>query len=326
MTKQNSDNIDDETLPDSVEGDSGEAEEFSEDKIKKSGKSGNQLADRVGHTESTIQWYLEEINKIPLLTREEEDALARRIVEHNDEEAKNKLVISNLRFVVQVAKKYQKFGISLLDLINEGNMGLIKAAERFDPELGYHFISYAVWWIRQAIILAINQKASMIRLPMNRTIDLSRIEKIQKELELELGEEPTLAQIAERMDMSEEDVKWLKQVSSDYISLDAPLSNDSENTQISTVKDSKGESPEDVAMDKALKDAINAILDELTPNEKSIIESRFGLNNKPKLSLTQAGKKFSLSKERVRQIEKKTLMKLKLYGRKKELEVFLKKQ
>ncbi|MDH5717298.1 MAG: RNA polymerase sigma factor RpoD/SigA [Spirochaetia bacterium] len=274
------------------------------------------------YTESSIQWYLEKINKIPLLTREEEDTLAREVVKGN-EEAKNKLIVSNLRFVVQVAKKYQKYGISLLDLINEGNMGLIKAAERFDPDMGYHFISYAVWWIRQAIILAINQKASIIRLPMNRTIDLNRIEKIQKELEHELGKEPTLAQIAERLHIPEEEIKWLKQISSDYVSLDAPLSNDSENTQISTVQDEKNKSPETLAINHALTDTINSILKELTVNERLIIEYRFGLNKKPRLSLTQAGKKFNLSKERVRQIEKKTLLKLQKYGRKREIEAFL---
>lgn len=276
-------------------------------------------------TESSIQWYLEEINKITLLTREEEDTLARATIA-GDKEAKNRLIVSNLRFVVQVAKKYQKYGISLLDLINEGNMGLIKAAERFDPDMGYHFISYAVWWIRQAIILAINQKASMIRLPMNRTIDLNRIEKVQKEMENELGAEPTLAQVAERVDMSEKDVKWLKQISYDYISLDAPLTNDSESTQASMVEDEKYDSPESLAMVQALKDSINNILDQLTEAERQIIEFRFGLNGKERLSLTQAGKRFKLSKERVRQIEKKTLLKLQKSGKKKGLDVFLKNQ
>jgi len=274
------------------------------------------------YTESSIQWYLEEINKIPLLNREEEDFLARKAVA-GDEKAKEKLIVSNLRFVVQVAKKYQKYGISLLDLINEGNMGLIKAAERFDPDMGFHFISYAVWWIRQAVILAINQKASIIRLPMNRTIDLNRIEKVQKELEHELGEEPTIAQIADRIDISEEEIKWLKQISSEFISLDAPLASDSESTQMSTMEDDKYESPEGEAMNQALHDAINLILKELTESERLIIEYRFGLNGKQRLSLTQAGKKFKLSKERVRQIEKKTLLKLQKYGHKKELEVFL---
>ena len=276
-------------------------------------------------TESSIQWYLEEINKITLLTREEEDTLARAAIA-GDKEAKNRLIVSNLRFVVQVAKKYQKYGISLLDLINEGNMGLIKAAERFDPDMGYHFISYAVWWIRQAIILAINQKADMIRLPMNRTIDLNRIEKVQKEMENELGAEPTLAQVAERLDMSEKEVKWLKQISYDYVSLDAPLTNDSESTQVSMVEDEKYDSPESLAMGQALKDSINNILDQLTEAERQIIEFRFGLNGKQRLSLTQAGKRFNLSKERVRQIEKKTLLKLQKSGKKKGLDIFLKSQ
>ncbi len=274
------------------------------------------------YTESSIQWYLEEINKIPLLTREEEDRLARLAV-LGEEEAKNQLVTANLRFVVQVAKKYQKYGISLLDLINEGNMGLIKAAERFDPNMGFHFISYAVWWIRQAIILAINQKASIIRLPMNRTIDLNRIEKIQKELEHELGHEATLSQIASRLDIPEEEIKWLKEISSDYISLDAPIMAGSESTTMNVVEDDKYDAPDTILMDEALKDGINTILGELTVSEREIIEYRFGLNGKPRLSLTQAGKQFKLSKERVRQIEKKTLTKLKKHGEKIKLEDFL---
>lgn len=304
------------------------SEEYSEENATTEEEGEINLVDTISkddkhiYTESSIQWYLEEINKIPLLSREEEDVLARKAIA-GDEKAKEKLIVANLRFVVQVAKKYQKYGISLLDLINEGNMGLIKAAERFDPDMGFHFISYAVWWIRQAIILAINQKVSIIRLPMNRTIDLNRIEKIQKELENEMGKEPTLLQIAERLDLPVEEVKWLKQISSDYISLDAPLSGDSDNTQMSTMEDDKYESPETEAMNKALHDALNTILDELTESERQIIEYRFGLNGKPRLSLTQAGKKFKLSKERVRQIEKKTLLKLQKYGHKKELEAFL---
>jgi RNA polymerase primary sigma factor len=277
------------------------------------------------YTESSIQWYLEEINKIPLLTREEEDKLARGAIA-GDAKAKERLITSNLRFVVQVAKKYQKFGISLLDLINEGNLGLIKAAERFDPDMGYHFISYAVWWIRQAIILAINQKAAMIRLPMNRTIDVARIDAIQKDLENELGEEPTLTQIADRLDMPEAEVRWLKQISSDYVSLDVPANADSENTQISQVKDDKYISPEDQVMQGALSDSISEILSELTASEREIIEHRFGLNGKRMLSLTQAGKKFNLSKERVRQIEKLTLLKLQKYGKERHLEDFLDKE
>ena len=277
------------------------------------------------YTESSIQWYLEEINKIPLLTRDEEDRLARATIA-GDLKAKERLITSNLRFVVQVAKKYQKFGISLLDLINEGNLGLIKAAERFDPDMGFHFISYAVWWIRQAIILAINQKTAMIRLPMNRTIDVARIDAIQKELENELGSEPTLAQIADRLDMPEAEVRWLKQISSDYISLDVPSGADTDYTQITLVKDEKSISPEDQVIHGALAQHLNQILKELTVNERQIIEYRFGLNGKKTLSLTQAGKKFKLSKERVRQIEKLTLLKLQKYGKQKHLEDFLDKE
>jgi len=275
-----------------------------------------------GENESSIQWYLEEINKIALLTRKEEDDLARKAVA-GDEKAKNKLILANLRFVVQIAKKYRKFGITLLDLINEGNMGLIRAAEKFDPDMGYHFISYAVWWIRQAIMLALNQKTSMIRLPMNRTIDLNRIEKIQKDLSHELGTEPTMAQVAERLDIPVDEVRWLKQLSGDYISLDQPAYEDSESTQISMVEDHTA-IPEEITMGSDLHDSINRILEELTVREKRIIELRFGLNGKKRLSLNQASEQLNLSKERVRQIEKKTLLKLQKYAKRIQLDDFLK--
>ncbi|RME92430.1 MAG: RNA polymerase sigma factor RpoD/SigA [Candidatus Hydrogenedentota bacterium] len=274
------------------------------------------------YTESNIQWYLEEINKIPLLSREEEDELARRAAK-GDKEAKNKLIVSNLRFVVQIAKKYQQFGIPLLDLINEGNMGLIKAAERFNPDKGYHFISYAVWWIRQAIILAINQKGSMIRIPVNRTIDLNKIEKVQKELQHKLGREPTLPEIAENLDISEKEIKWLQQLPMDTVSLDAPLGKDGNNTHMQIVEDIKSPSPENEYFKEELKQALEEILNELTENERKIIELRYGLNGQKPLSLTAAGEMFGLSKERVRQIEKKTLLKLQRYGEKKKLKEFL---
>ncbi|MFA5519640.1 MAG: sigma-70 family RNA polymerase sigma factor, partial [Spirochaetota bacterium] len=151
---------------------------------------------RKDFTDSSISWYLDQINKIPLLTREQEDAFARK-ARDGDERAKNELIKGNLRFVVSVAKKFQTSGVSLLDLINEGNLGLIKAAEKFDPDRGFHFISYAVWWIRQSIILAISQKSSLIRLPLNRTADLQKIERVHKKLEHQLGREPLASEIAE---------------------------------------------------------------------------------------------------------------------------------
>lgn len=260
-------------------------------------------------TDSSLSWYLEQINKIPLLTREEEDLYA-RLARSGDEASKNILIKSNLRFVVSVAKKYQTSGISLLDLINEGNMGLIKAAEKFDPDKGYHFISYAVWWIRQAIMLAISQKTSLVRIPLNRTADLQRIEKVHKQLESQLGREPTAEEISESMDMDGAEVQYLKNLPQDFISLDATLGDSDDTTLVSNLEDERGDSPDKEILQKTLTRELNAILETLTKSEREIIRMRFGLGGAQPMSLQQIGEKFGLSKERIRQIEKKALRKL----------------
>jgi len=278
------------------------------------------------YSDSNIQRYLEDINKIPLLSREEEDKLARLAVK-GDKEAKNKLIVANLRFVVKVAKKYRKYGISLLDLINEGNLGLIKAADKFDPEKGFHFITYAVWWVRQSISMAVHQKTALIRLPMNRTVDLEKINRIEQDLRKQTGKDPTLSEVANRLNIKEDEIQWLKNISEDLISLDAPINDKSNYSKGDNVKD-ENYIPEDELMSKVLKEKLNLILDELTVNERKIIELRFGLTKKyPEiLSLSKVSKKLKLSKERVRQIEKKTLLKLYQYAQKHQLDVFLKQQ
>ncbi len=273
-------------------------------------------------SDSAISWYLEQINKIPLLTREEEDSLARSSREGN-ENAKDRLIQANLRFVVSIAKKYQTSGISLLDLINEGNMGLIKAAEKFDPDRGYHFISYAVWWIRQAIILAISQKTSLIRLPLNRTADMQKIEKVHNKLENKLGREPTPGEIAEELDMDDEEINHLRNISQDYISLDATFGDSDDTSILSMVEDSRVESPDKKVLDESLQTALDNVLNELTDAEREIIKMRFGLNGSKPMSLQQIGEEFNLSKERIRQIEKKAIRRLRHPSRSQKLKSFL---
>ncbi|HOK02275.1 MAG TPA: RNA polymerase sigma factor RpoD/SigA [Spirochaetota bacterium] len=273
-------------------------------------------------TDSSISWYLEQINKIPLLTREEEDALA-RAARDGDEKAKEKLIKSNLRFVVSIAKKYQTSGISLLDLINEGNLGLIKAAEKFDPDRGFHFISYAVWWIRQSIMLAISQKASLIRLPLNRTADLQKIERVHKSLESKLGREPSPAEIAEELDMDNEEINHLRRITQDFVSLDSTLGDSDDTAIIDMVVDSKTDSPDSYVVEESLSNSLNEVLDTLTEAERTILCMRYGLNGYEPMSLQQIGDKFNLSKERIRQIEKKAIRKLRHPLRSSKLKSFI---
>lgn len=282
----------------------------------------NKKKEAGGYSDSSISWYLDQINKIPLLTREEEDTLA-RAVRDGDENAKNRLIKANLRFVVSIAKKYQTSGISLLDLINEGNMGLIKAAEKFDPDRGFHFISYAVWWIRQAIILAISQKASLIRLPLNRTADIQKIEKVHKNLESRLGREPTPGEIAEDLDMDDEEINHLRNITQDYISLDSSYGDSEDTTILSMIVDQRVDSPDKKVLDESLSSALNDVLKTLTESERQIIKMRFGLDGYEPMSLQQIGDEFKLSKERIRQIEKKAIRRLRHPSRSQRLKSFL---
>ncbi len=286
-----------------------------------SSKKKNLKKNKAIFRDSSISWYLEQINKIALLSREEENRLA-KAAKAGDELAKENLIKANLRFVVTIAKKYQTSGISLLDLINEGNMGLIKAAEKFDPDRGYHFISYAIWWIRQAIILAISQKTSLIRLPVNRTVDIQKIEKVHRKLENQLGREPTAAEISAELDMDDEEVNYLRSISQEYVSLDSSLGDSEEMSVLSTMEDFGTESPDKKVLDESLKDALNSVLETLTESERDILKMRFGLNGKKPMSLQQIGDKFNLSKERIRQIEKKAIRRLRHPSRIQQLKTF----
>lgn len=252
--------------------------------------------------------YLKEINKIPLLTREEEDDIARKAVK-GDQIAKDRLVRANLRFVVNVSKKYQNQGLPLDDLISEGNIGLINAIEKYDPDKGYHFISYAVWWIRQSILKAIYEKSRMIRLPLNRANELVQIEKVRKELTKMNGEDPDAEEIAFHVGVSVADVKKLMNISRDLVSLESPaMSEDSVLGDF--IEDEQYQAPDAYVMDQLLSEDINLALNTLTEKESEILESRFGLNGKKPLSLKEIGDQFGLTKERIRQIEKKAITRL----------------
>jgi RNA polymerase primary sigma factor len=272
---------------------------------------------------NSLSYYLGEISKIPLLTREQEEDLATR-ARDGEQLAKDKLVRANLRFVVAIAKKYRHHGVPLADLINEGNIGLLMAIEKFDVTMGYHFISYAVWWIRQAILKAICEKSRMIRLPLNRANDLVQIEKVRKRLEKDTGETPPVEQIAEELDMTPQLVKHLIEISKDIISLESPVYDNTDTTNLSDfIQDDKYSSPESKIEQESLSSLINSILDTLTQKEKDIIEHRFGLNGFQAMSLKAIGKKYSLTKERIRQIEKKALSRLRRSSRSSKLKNFI---
>ena len=273
---------------------------------------------------SSLSVYLREINKIPLLTREEEVELAKR-AKSGDKDAKEKLIKANLRFVVNVAKKYQNQGLSLSDLISEGNLGLITAVDKFDVDKGYHFISYAVWWIKQSILKAICEKSRMIRLPLNRANELLQIEKVKREIGSNKDGEADIEEIADFLDMDKNRINDLINASRDFVSLETPLSSDKDaNTISDLMEDTKGADPEKILINKTLQDSIEDVLSTLTEKESAVIRYRFGLNGEKPHSLKEIGDKYNLTKERIRQIEKKAISRLRHPSRSSKLESYIK--
>lgn len=265
---------------------------------------------RSSYETNILSTYLKDINRIPLLTREEEYDLALKATS-GDVSAREKIVQANLRFVVNVAKKYQNQNVPLMDLISEGNIGLMNAVERFDATKGYHFISYAVWWIRQAILKAICEKSRMIRLPLNRANELVQIEKARKEVDSSKGEENELRQIAELLNMTQDHVRDIINISRDMVSLDVPVFAEQDGNTIGDfLEDSRYYQPEEVMMETALREDIDEVLSSLTEKEAKILRLRFGLNGNRPMSLKEIGDIFSLTKERIRQIEKKAIRRL----------------
>lgn len=260
-------------------------------------------------SDNLLTLYLNDIKRYPLLSREEETALARKAAV-GDECARERLINSHLRFVVSVAKQYEYTGFGLMDLINEGNLGLLSAVEKFDPERGYHFISYAVWWIRQSITKAINEKSRAIRLPLNRVNELIQIEKAMKEAEINGFGSDNWEEISRRTGLEVDLIRQLVEVSRSAVSLDAPVGGDkgSEETDFSQmVADSSYQTPEAAFEESALKEEINRVLATLPKKEAEILEMRFGLNGKSAMSLSDISEIYSLTKERIRQIEQKAL-------------------
>jgi RNA polymerase primary sigma factor len=257
--------------------------------------------------ENTLAMYLGEINRIKLLTREEEQNYAREAA-HGNLAARNKLVSANLRFVVNVAKKYQGQGLPLEDLISEGNIGLINAIERYDVDKGYHFISYAVWWIRQAILKAIYEKSRMIRLPLNRVNELVQIKKARHYVQ---EGEPEIKEIARLLDMAPEYVEELLMISRDMVSLENPLHNDKDSSTLGDfIEAANYLSPDAHVMAVALQEDIEMLLESMNKKEADVIRFRYVLGNRTPLSLKEIGLRFNLTKERIRQIEKNALKQL----------------
>ncbi len=279
-------------------------------KRKKRKDAGKEARRDTRYDENILSTYLKEINKIPLLSRQEEKDYAGRAAD-GDQYAKDKLIKANLRFVVNVAKKYQNQGLPLADLISEGNLGLMNAIDRFDVTKGYHFISYAVWWIRQAILKAICEKSRMIRLPLNRANELVQIEKVRKELQSTHGTEPDTKEIARRLNMDKNHVDDLLHISRDLVSLETPVYAEKDSSLLGDfIEDTDYRLPDQVVIEKSLQEDIESVLLTLTEKEASIIKYRFGLGGRRPMSLKEIGNRYRLTKERIRQIEKKALKRL----------------
>ncbi|MDD4841401.1 MAG: RNA polymerase sigma factor RpoD/SigA [Sphaerochaetaceae bacterium] len=257
-----------------------------------------------------LSMYLKEINRIPLMTREEEEIIARKAAE-GDPASRKRLIEANLRFVVNVAKKYQNQGLPLIDLINEGNIGLMNAIEKYDVDRGYHFISYAVWWIKQSILKAICEKSRTVRLPLNRANELLQIQKAQRVVMHDTGDEPTMEELGEITQMDPKLIGDLLSISKEMVSLDAPVFGDPSNSTVGDFIEDNYRSADDIVMENSLRDDINDALAMLTEKERDIIEMRYGLNGAIPMSLKEIGELYNLTKERIRQIEKKALERMK---------------
>jgi len=271
--------------------------------------------------EDNLAIYLKEINRIPMLNRDEEESTASAVSAGN-KAAREILINSNLRFVITIAKKYQGLGLPLEDLISEGNVGLINAADRFDVDKGYHFISYAVWWIRQAIMSALCEKARMIRLPVNRAADLVKIEKAGKLIERQQSQEEEVTEIAGLLNMEKERVTDLLDISREVLSLDNPYSKEGDLPLRDFIEDNRYSSPDSIAEQTMMKDDIENVLGSLEKDEADIIRCHYGLGQQA-MSLKEIGVRYNLSKERIRQIEEKALTRLRNPIRAEKLEAYV---
>jgi RNA polymerase primary sigma factor len=270
----------------------------------------------------SIERYLHEIAKEDMISAEQEVALATRI-KKGDQEALDQLVKANLRFVVSVAKQYQNLGLSLEDLINEGNVGLIKAALRFDETRGFKFISYAVWWIRQSILQAAAENSRIVRLPLNRVSNINKVAKASSKLEQVYEREPTSDEISEVLEMNSDEVSDTLSYSSRHISMDAPINDDDDTGLISFIENTDASSPVDKLMKQSLDHEIERALGFLEEREAEVIRLSYGINGRTCLSLEEISSKFDLTRERIRQIKEKALKRLRVSSRSSLLRTFL---
>ncbi|MBR2825481.1 MAG: RNA polymerase sigma factor RpoD [Solobacterium sp.] len=272
-----------------------------------------------------VKMYLKEIGRVPLLKAEDETEIAKRI-EQGDEEAKNILISSNLRLVVSIAKKYVGRGMLFLDLIQEGNMGLVKAVEKFDYTKGFKFSTYATWWIRQAITRAIADQARTIRIPVHMVETINKLTRIQRQLVQELGRDPTAEEISEKMEgISPDKVREIQKIALEPVSLETPIGEEDDSHLGDFIEDKEALSPDQYTNNQLLKEEINNVLSGLTEREEKVLRLRFGLYDGRTRTLEEVGKEFNVTRERIRQIEAKALRKLKHPTRSKRLKDFFDK-
>ena len=306
-------------MPDDADDDDGfvpsEAEEVDVENIDLSAPEGVSIED-------PVRMYLKEIGKVPLLSADEETALAKRM-EEGDEEAKRRLAEANLRLVVSIAKRYVGRGMLFLDLIQEGNLGLIKAVEKFDYKKGYKFSTYATWWIRQAITRAIADQARTIRIPVHMVETINKLIRVQRQLLQELGREPLPEEIAEVMDLPEERVREILKISQEPVSLETPIGEEEDSHLGDFIQDDNVPVPADAAAFTLLKEQLVEVLSTLTDREQKVLKLRFGLEDGRARTLEEVGKEFNVTRERIRQIEAKALRKLRHPSRSRKLKDYL---
>ncbi len=280
------------------------------------------IAEASVNTDDHVRMYLKEIGKVPLLSADEETELAKRI-EEGDEAAKSRLAEANLRLVVSIAKRYVGRGMLFLDLIQEGNLGLIKAVEKFDYRKGYKFSTYATWWIRQAITRAIADQARTIRIPVHMVETINKLIRLSRQLLQENGREPTDRELAESMQMSEEKVREIRKISLEPVSLETPIGEEEDSHLGDFIPDEDIPAPAEAAASTLLKEQLMDVLDTLTDREKKVLMLRFGLKDGRSRTLEEVGKEFKVTRERIRQIEAKALRKLRHPSRSKKLRDYL---
>lgn len=294
-------------------------EELSDEDLEITAENVDAFAD------DSVRLYLREIGKIPLLTIDEENELAKRVVE-GDKKAKDKMVEANMRLVVSIAKRYSGRGLDLLDLIQEGNTGLLRAVEKFDPDKGFKFSTYATWWIRQAITRAIADQARTIRIPVHMVETINKVLRTTRKLTTELNREPTNEEIAKELDMEPEKIDYVMRIKQDIASLDASVGRDGDDEDSvlgDFVEDEERASPEDAAVTQILKEQLAEILSTLSEREQKIIRMRFGIGGERPHTLEEVGAEFAVTRERIRQIEAKALSKLRKHKDTKKLHEYL---